>query len=185
MKDVKKKILLRREKINEGLKHASLEMETSTHFPILVKVVQMTDGPILEMGSGLFSTPLLHWLCFDKKRKLITCEAYQHYLEFANRFKTEWHEVTYVKPQKQAFFNDKFSVVFIDHSPKKPLTRGGDALQFNDTAEYIVLHDAGVDAHDKYGYKEIYNQFKYVYHYDKVYPHTTVLSNFHDVTSWN
>lgn len=168
---------------NEKYKHTSLEMETSTHFPLLMKIVAATKGPILEVGSGMFSTPLLHWLCFEQKRRLVTCESYAHYLDFANKFKTDWHEVIFVKPQQQPIIPGNFSVVFIDHSPKKPRTRGDDALLYKDTADYIVMHDAGEKAHKKYGYHEIYPQFKYRYDWTGCMPHTTVLSNKHDL-SW-
>jgi hypothetical protein len=68
--------------------------------------------------------------------------------------------------------------VFIDHSPKRPTTRGADALLFKDNADFIVMHDAGPNPNPKYGYKEIYPEFKYVYHWEEVEPNTTVLSNF-------
>lgn len=176
-----------REEKNEKYKHTSLEMETSTHFPCLIKLAQMTEGPILEMGSGIFSTPLLHWLCSEKKRKLITVEGYKHYLDFANKFKTEWHEVIYLDPREQMEIKkgDHYSIVFIDHSPKKPRTRGDDALLFKDVADYIVLHDAGKDGHKKYGYDQLYSQFKYRYDWNGCWPSTTVLSNKHDLKDFH
>lgn len=188
MKDIKKKILLQREKKNEGLKHTSFEMETSTHFPMLIKTVQMTTGTVLEVGSGIFSTPLLHWLCYGQKRMVITIEHYKHYLDFASKFKSEWHQVLYKDPKKIMEFqvpNERLSVVFIDHSPKRPRTRGDDALLFKDVADFVVLHDAGVDGHKKYGYDQLYSQFKYRYDWTGCLPHTTVLSNFIDVSKWN
>ncbi len=171
--------------MNEKFRHISLEMETSTHFPMLMKAVQETTGPILEMGSGIFSTPLLHWLCYPTKRSLTTYECYAHYLEFAKKFETEWHKTIFGKPQDQPKFNEKYSVVFIDHSPKRPRTRGDDALMFKDTTDLIVLHDAGENPYEKYGYAPIYKHFKYVSHWTGCFPHTTVLSNTIDVTQWN
>ena len=159
-------------------------MQTSTHFPMLIKVVQATEGPIIELGSGLFSTPLLHWLCFDKKRTLITCESYLHYLEFANKFKADFHDIRFIKDWEKENFEGRYSVVLIDHNVNgRKHTRGDDALRFKDIADYIVLHDAGDEAHEKYGYAEMYPQFKYRYDWKGCYPHTTVLSNFKDL-SW-
>ena len=185
----KKKVIAAREKKNKPLNHISLEMETSTHFPVLIHLVQKVLSvefpclPILEMGSGLFSTPLLHWLCYERKRKLITCESYKHYLDFANKFKTLWHEIRFVKDWNKEKFEDKmFGVVFIDHSPKKPRTRADDALRFKDSADFIILHDAGSDSHEKYGYHKIYREFKYRYDWMGCLPHTTVLSNRHDLS---
>ena len=46
-----------------------------SHLPVLIKMVLMTDGPILELGTGFFSTPVLHWLCAEKKRKLVSYDS--------------------------------------------------------------------------------------------------------------
>ena len=156
----RRKAMLPRAQKNEKYKHISLEMETSTHFPLLIKLVQMTDGPILELGSGVFSTPLLH--CLD----------------LAKKFRTPWHEVAHKPRVRAEDITEHFSIVFIDHSPKKPRTRGDDALLFKDKADYVVLHDAGVKGKAKYGYDQLYPQFKYRYDWTGCMPHTTVLSNF-------
>jgi len=185
----KQKILDAREKKNKGLLHASLEMETSTHLPMLIKALENSAGPVLEIGSGLFSTPFLHWLCHPTERSLITLEQYEHYAEFARKFRTRWHEICITSPRERVDYdldiNGRYGVVFIDHSPKKPRTRGDDALLFKDSACYIVLHDAGPTPNPKYGYEPIYQHFKYVKHWNDVYPSTTVLSNFDDPNLWN
>lgn len=180
MKRTVKKAMLSREQKNEKYKHISLEMETSTHFPVLIRLVQATEGPILELGSGMFSTPLLHWLCFEKERKLFTWERHLHYLEFAKKFQTNWHAVDHVPHAQDVVLYTHLSILFIDHSPKKPRTRGDDALFFKDKADFIVLHDAGVDGKTKYGYDQLYPHFKYRYDWTGCMPHTTVLSNVRD-----
>lgn len=185
MESSKHKVLSQREKVNQKFRHVSLEMETSTHFPMLIRAIQETKGTVLELGSGIFSTPLLHWMCFGEKRKLITIENYRHYLEFAEKFSTDWHTVEYISPFEQKVIPGEFGVVFVDHSPKKPRTRGDDALLYKDKAQIIVLHDAGLDPYEKYGYLPIYKEFKYISHWEGCLPHTTVLSNFVDVTKWN
>ncbi len=149
-----------------------------------MKLVQNTTGTIMEVGSGMFSTPLLHWMCFENKRSLITVERHLHYLDFANKFKTLSHKVLHIKELEKADLNEHYSIVFIDHTPKKPRTRGDDALLFKDKADYVVLHDAGVNGKQKYGYDQLYSQFKYRYDWTGATPHTTVLSNFVDVTKW-
>ncbi len=178
----KEKILRAREAKNAPLNHVSLEMQTSTHFPLLIKAVQMTKGTVAELGSGLFSTPLLHWLCFGQDRKLITYESYRHYLTFAEKFKTESHDVRFVRDWEKESFDESYSVVFIDHSINgKKHTRGDDAIRFADKAEYVILHDAGANSLPKYGYEETYKHFKYRYDWTGCYPHTTILSNVHDL----
>lgn len=178
-----KRILEAREKKNQGLIHASLEMETSTHFPLLIKVIQASKGTVAELGGGLFSTPLLHWLCFDNKRKVKTYESYKHYYDFEKKFQTNSHEVIFVEDWDTHQFDDHYGVVFIDHTiPKREHTRGDDALKFKDRAEYIILHDAGEKSNPKYGYEAIYPHFKYRKDWTGCIPHTTVLSNFHDLS---
>jgi len=184
--ETKKKILNSRAIKNKKYIHTSLEMETSTHFPMLIKTVQASQGTVLELGSGMFSTPLLHWLLFGTGRKLVTYESYPHYLDFAKKFKTPDHEVIYVKDWDKLMFPDHYSVVFIDHSiPKKKHTRGDDAARFANNADFVVLHDGGDKAHAKYGYQAIYPLFKYRYDWTGNKVNTTVLSNFIDVTTWN
>jgi hypothetical protein len=177
--------ILSREQKNEKYKHTSLEMETSTHFPMLIKAVQASKGAVCEIGSGLFSTPLLHWLCEPEKRRVLTIESYKHYLDFANKFKTDWHEVRFLDPKVPPVLDEYFSVVFIDHSPKKPRTRGDDALLFKDKCDFLVLHDAGEDGHKKYGYDILYPHFKYRHDWTGCWPATTVLSNTIDLSAWS
>lgn len=179
-----RKILDAREKKNKNLIHASFEMETSTHFPVLMKLVNHAAGTILELGSGMFSTPLLHWMCFESKRPLLTIERHAHYMDFARRFNRGNHAVLHVKQvEKMDFKGQRFGIVFIDHSPKRPRTRGDDAMLFVDKADYMVLHDAGKEGKAKYGYEQLYSHFKYRYDWEGAIPNTTVLSNV-DTLEW-
>ncbi|MCR4324229.1 MAG: hypothetical protein NUV69_00900 [Candidatus Curtissbacteria bacterium] len=150
----------------------------SSYFPVLIKTVQNTDGPILELGSGLFSTPLLHWLCAEQGRKLVTYEDVQEYYKFARKFRTETHEVNFVTDwDKEDFDKKKWSVVLIDHTAKRRTT---DALRLKKHAQYIVLHDTQEEAEHHYGYKKLWSKFKNIYHweYDLVnVPRTSVVSN--------
>ncbi len=180
------KILKAREKKNQGLLHASLEMQTSTHFPALIKAMQSSTGTIIELGTGLFSTPLLHWFNFDSGRKVVSYESYKHYYDFAKGFETPTHSVVFVEDWDTQKYDEHYGVVFIDHSiPARKHTRGDDALKFKDSADLIVLHDAGANSHEKYGYEAIYPHFKYRYDWTGCIPHTTVLSNTIDVSLWN
>lgn len=172
-----------REKKVQKYRNMRLYMETSSHFPMLIKTVQMSEGTIVELGSGIFSTPLLHWLCSENKRKLITYENYSHYYEFAEKFKTANHDVRFIKDWDQIELNGHYGVVLIDHSPKRPRTRGMDVIKFEDCADYIVIHDTGPKIEAKYGYDEVWPHFKYRYDW-KECPHwTTVVSNFKDLSN--
>ena len=93
---------------------------------MLLKYAQITNGPILELGAGLHSTPLLHWLCAESNRKLITYESNLTWFKYAKEFQSRnhsirlaenWDEIDFIAPLPTANkkSNKRWSVVFIDH----------------------------------------------------------------------
>jgi len=152
----------------------------STHMPMLIKCVQMSDGPVLEIGSGLFSTPLLHWLCYEKGRKLITYENNLDYFSFAKSFQSRNHRIRFIKDWDEIDTEAKmhWSVVLIDHTPEE--RRKIDAIRLKEKADYIIIHDT--DCESKYGFDEVWPHFKYRYDWRGCRPWTTVVSNFKDVS---
>lgn len=153
-----------------------LQKGWTTHMPMLIKVVQETDGSILELGSGLFSTPLLHWLCAEKRRKLMTYEDNEEFFEFAKKFKSRSHSVKLIKDWNEADIERKWSVVLIDHSINRRVI---DALKVKDLADFVVLHDTEDPV---YQYEKVWPHFKYRYDWKFCKPWTTVVSNFKDLS---
>ncbi|MCX6702774.1 MAG: hypothetical protein NTW60_02815 [Candidatus Wolfebacteria bacterium] len=159
-----------------------LKKGTSTYMPMLIKIIQMTDGPVMELGSGLFSTPLLHWLCSKKKRELVTYENNPEYYQLARKFRSRNHKIRFVKTFDEVDFSRHWNVVLIDHSPKRPLRRGDDVIKLKDSADYIILHDSELEEEKHYGYDKVWEHFKYRHNWDKCLPHVTVLSNFKNLS---
>ena len=166
---------------------SQLKRDTSTHYPILIKALQLTMGPVLELGSGVFSTPLIHWLCFGKNRPVVTCEYDTRFAVFAQQFVTPTHQLLLQPatelPPRTTQDGRSFDVVFVDHSPERRKgphirTRGDDVRLYATTAKYLVLHDGGPCPDQKYGYLPLYEEFEHVFHDTRIHPHTTVLSNF-------
>lgn len=146
---------------------------------MLIKVVQMSEGPILEIGSGPFSTPLLHWLCHEKGRKLITYENVPDYFKFAKGFQSRNHRILFVKNWEEIDAKKHWGVALIDHEPAE--RRRADILKLKDNADYIIIHDT--EREDKYGFQKIWPLFKYRYDWKGCRPYTTVVSNFKDLSS--
>ena len=163
---------------NMILKNIAIGKKWTTHIPMLLKTVQMTEGPILELGAGLYSTPLLHWLCAETGRELWTYDSVEEYYEFARRFQSRNHRIRFTKDFKELDTKKQWSVVFVDHWPEKQ--RGLDTIKLKDNAEYIVLHDS--EEEEKHGYEKAWEHFKYRYDWKFCTPHTTVLSNFNDLS---
>jgi len=151
-----------------------------SHLPVLIKAVEKTKGPILELGSGFNSTIFLHWACYHAKRKLVTLESSRRYLRESQlkKFNCEWHTIKLVKDWATEDLSGDWSVAFVDQSPGH--ARGFAIKQLTD-AEYVVAHDTLCS--DSYGYEEIYDLFKYRFDFIPggiLYP-TSVLSNKHDL----
>lgn len=153
-----------------------------SHIPILTKVLELSDGPVLELGMGPFSTPILHWLCLDKRRQLFSYENGSSWLKENKHFETDWHKITFVEDwDKIDIDNIHWGIAFIDHAPAE--RRAVDIRRLANKADYIILHDSEESQDKHYSYSEIYPLFKYRYDYKRQKPHTTVLSNFKDLNN--
>jgi hypothetical protein len=148
----------------------------TTHIPMLTKCVLATDGGVLELGSGLSSTPLLHWLCHEKSRPLWTFEDEADYYQFAHKFQSKFHRIRLIN-FADFKVNGHWSVALVDQSTK---WRVPTILYLKDKVDYIVIHDTEGTA---YGYDKIWSHFKYIHHWKGCVPWTSVVSNFKDL-SW-
>jgi len=146
------------------------EKEWTSHIPLLIKVMEQTDGPVLELGAGPGSTPLLYWLCFDQGREFFSYDNNPEYVETLSKFGVKLGTDNY--PDKH------WGVVFIDHDQD---LRAQDAAKFAHKADQVVIHDSQKHLDQYFHYKSIYGLFKYKYKYGKVKPHTTALSNFKEL----
>jgi hypothetical protein len=156
-----------------------LTKRMSSYLPVLIKTVLETKGPILEMGAGPFSTPVLHWLCSKNRRTLVTCENNSESYAFAKQFQSRNHKIVLVKDWDEVTAGDThWSVVLIDHAPE--FRRPVEAIKFKNNADYIVLHDTEEKNEHIYNYNSVWSHFRYRYDYDFCSPRTTVVSNFKD-----
>ncbi len=162
-----------------------------THQTPLITAVMHTNGPILELGCGDFSTPLLHAICSVNQRTLISADADSKWLRLFLDLETAWHTFVYVpvfespkNPQPNKWDevgNDThWSVVFIDHAPGK--RRVVDIQRLRSHTDIFVVHDT--DAFFYYGYQKILPSFKYRYVYRRYKKQTTVVSDTIDVAEF-
>lgn len=160
-------------------------MTRGTHMPILMKLVDITNGSILELGSGTFSTPYLHWACFPNRR-LVTYEDHKDWfdrylLPFA---KNPHHQLIFVEDWDKVNIDGDWSIALIDHDPLTNRKRYQDVARLI-RAEYVVCHDSENRNDHKYGYSQIRDLFKYSYTYNKCFPYTTIFSNYHDLKDFH
>lgn len=139
----------------------------------------MTDGPILEVGGGLFSTPFLHWDCFPQKRELVTYENSPEWFNILRKYRTDFHNIILVDSWDDMPIERYWEIAFIDHAPAE--RRKVEIARLANFARYIIVHDSDKRTETLYGLEEIYPLFKYRYDYTGAKPNTVILSNFIDL----
>ncbi len=149
----------------------------ATHMPTLLACLQHTSGPVLELGSGWFSTPVLS--AFATDRLVRTVETDRDWHGLVSRICTNQpitphrHQIVFVPDYEEAPISDQdWAIVLLDHEP--PPRRGVDALRLRDRCRLMIGHDS---QHPAYGYAEAFDTFKYRFTETRLFPWTTVVSD--------
>ena len=150
-----------------------------THLGALIKVMSLTSGDVLELGTGVFSTPYLHYACLLAKRHLVSYDNDARWMHWVDYYKGPYHEIKYVKKWEDADIEKPWDMVLVDHTPS--IRRKEDIKRIANLAKYIIIHDSSETYHDTYAYHEIYPLFKYRKDWTFDHRPATVLSNFVDL----
>jgi hypothetical protein len=120
--------------------------EYATHQPFLWHFLKKTDKPILELGSGYGSTPLLHAYSAKHKIPLYTLDHDKEWLSRFSCLESELHTLLSVDvsgdwlPFEEAIPKEiEFGIIFIDHGSWQ--SRLDCARLLKDRADYILVHD--------------------------------------------
>jgi hypothetical protein len=141
-----------------------------THEPILAAAVAIArPGPVLELGCGTFSTPLLRAMCGAMGRRLVSVESDE-------RFAKAWR-VVHPEPGHEILdaiplTGEPWSVVFVDHAPAS--ARMKDVERLAESAEFLVLHDTEDPV---YEWQRLGELFTFRADYRRMKPWTSVVSN--------
>jgi len=149
-------------------------LETAgTHVPVLAACVARTQGPVLELGAGDYSTPLLHLLC--KGRFLVTVESNPDWLGRYKDTENPLHRLLLVKSYDEAKIIDeiKWDVALVDHAPGE--RRVTEIKRLKDRTMFIVVHDTDDPG---YHYEPVLAGFKYRYDYKRWRRWVAVVSMF-------
>jgi hypothetical protein len=154
-----------------------------SHLPVLLKLLPMTSGPILEMGSGFNSTPVFHWTCFPTKRRVVTYENNPQFFQFATGYQSDFHEIKCVENFTDIDISGPWSIAFLDSDPHDTRVV---AIQRLLHTEYLVVHDTQLHRRCRETiFDGVFQQFKYQYKYQEAWPGTSVLSNVHDLSGFS
>ena len=152
----------------------------ATHVPLLVQVFEISEGDVLEMGTGYFSTLILRWLCEMHDRTLYSFESNKGWYDRAMKKPKPFQKLTYVENWDDADIEREWGMAFIDHGPNH--RRQHEIKRLANYAEYIVIHDTEPESEKSYHYSNIWDLFRSRYDYKKCLPWTSVVSNFNDLS---
>jgi hypothetical protein len=153
-----------------------------SYIPLLLTAMKHVGGDVLELGTGPISTRLLHWVCLEQGRKLVSYENSGRYFEMAKACESPWHEVKFAENWDGIDIARPWGIALVDHGP--PERRVIEARRLANHAQVILLHDTQWQQEKHYGYRAMFPEFRYRYTYNKHRPHTTAVSNFVDVSTW-
>lgn len=117
--------------------------EWGSHLPSLLACLAATDGPVLEVGVGHFSTPALHAFCAASRRYLVSVDDNVEWVEeFRSRYMSDIHQ--FVSGDYDRIIPplalDRWSVVLLDNSPGGP-RRATDLSLLLPASDFVVVHD--------------------------------------------
>lgn len=148
-----------------------------THYVPLAAAVARTTGPVLELGMGDHSTPLLHLLCVN--RLLVSADSNARWMSRYDAFRSPTHQLHAVDHWDRwgLIEEHQWSVCFVDCSPTPQRV---DLLErLKGRAHYIVVHDTDPDVESAqvFAFEEALNRFRYRSDYRVFRPFTTIVSD--------
>lgn len=146
----------------------------ASHLPVLLSLLQRSEGPVVELGIGVFSTPLIHTWCAHTGRPVASYDASVPFHDLHRAFTSEQHTITLVTDWATVPLEQPWGLAFLDHDSER---RVPDAIRLAPHAAYVVLHDSEND------YAAVYPHYRYRRDYTTLTPPTVVLSNQHDLAA--
>lgn len=173
----------------------------STHQSLLVSALLASSGPVIELGGGYYSTPLLSTFAHYQQRPIYTLETNEWVYDRIKSFESKFHRIhimpgfrfaegrfdrergvdirTYIERQQTKLralcvVHRHWGLVFIDHAPG--FLRSPALEFFADKADFVSIHDS--EHVDHYNLKVAFAAFQYRYDFSAYRPNTTILSNF-------
>lgn len=139
-----------------------------------MQAVFKTYGPILEIGTGLFSTPALHTVCTAERRPLVSLETDQEWYTWACQFDNPYHTIHLADRWTSLPPGGPWDVIFVD-TPADP-DRIATIAPLVEQAAYIVVHSSD-DLSDVRKFDRLDNLFHYRLVSTAFFPSTGVFSN--------
>lgn len=116
-------------------------MAWGSHLPVLLAAIGETNGAVLEMGIGHFSTPHLHAICGAQRRWLVSIEEDNKWFQNFVKYDSAHHEMCRLdyKAALDSMATTRWSVAFLDFSPGEK--RADAFARLIGCSQFVVVHD--------------------------------------------
>lgn len=134
----------------------------ASHQRALLAACLRTRGPILELGVGWYSTPLLHEIGCALRREVITVDNNPQWLNEFMPLACEWHSLHLVGwwgELGRLPLPKNLSVVFVDNGQPAEREYAVRSLLSTDLGEVFVMHDT--EEGFAYGYDRLLGKNRY------------------------
>lgn len=140
----------------------------STHQRLLVRGLMETTGPVLELGCGHYSTPILQEICNAQGRDLLSLDNHPAWVKQFSAKTIRWEHFSPTR---------SYGLVVVDHADPPKHERWKQVLKLLPCCDTFVTHDT---QDPLYGYNEIRNMFHVTE--DESYPSTELWKRKHPST---
>lgn len=146
------------------------------HRVLLALALDLTEGDVIEFGSGATSTPYLRNYCINHKRKFY---SYDYSKQWAQDYAS-----VHIEDWEKADIWKECGVCLVDHSPGED--RHLAVMRMFDKADIQVLHDSELGGAGDYKFEPVIAKFKYQLHYNRTRggAGATMVSNKIDVSQF-
>jgi hypothetical protein len=162
---------------------------TATHAPILSAVASKAGGPIIEIGVGHHSTPMLHFIARAIGRHITSIDTNADWISFFScipglgsdhRYLCTGNRLISAELPRYLEGTGTWGVAFVDCSPE--IDRKKCVELMRNRAKYIVVHDAEPLA-KVYDWGNLFDTFKSKFYWD-FYGNGTIVVSMTEDCSW-
>jgi hypothetical protein len=162
------------------------DLQAASHLPLFLACIAATEGPVLEIGVGFHSTPIIHSLLGALGREFVSAESNPYWIDvfkpdytcalddagFSHTFLLDDY------PTLKTLTERHWGVVLVDDSPGPP--RCDNVSMFLPVSDYVLVHDAqGEDI--MVPMRPVIKDVPYQFMHKRYYPWALALSNFRPI----
>ena len=120
----------------------------ASHAPVLAAALSVAaSGPVIELGGGAYSTPLLHWMCRAAGRDLLTLDSNPDWVKRLEIYRGEGHEVAYTPEMAEdRRLGERWALALADGGQFER----ADCLSRLHRVPIVVVHDTEPEHADAY-----------------------------------